>query len=131
MQKGQVPRRRRCQCAAASASRTALIRWTFLREATVWQRSWLRLRLCLGCSGAARLELALNKALRGLHLSILTLYACRWVFFGPWLTCVSVYLAVCGYRVALMFFTAVIGAALLPAQGVRHMPNALRSPFRA
>ena len=48
--------------------------------------------------------------------------ACRWVFFGPWLTFVSLYFALCGYRVALLFFTAVVGAALLPAQGVRQAP---------
>ncbi|KAK9838528.1 hypothetical protein WJX81_005754 [Elliptochloris bilobata] len=40
-----------------------------------------------------------------------------WVFFGPWLTLASLYLALCGYRIALLFFTAVVGAALLPAQG--------------
>ena len=45
-----------------------------------------------------------------------------WVAIGPWLTFVSLYFAVCGYRVALLFFTAVVGAALLPAQGVRQMP---------
>ena len=53
----------------------------------------------------------------------------RWVFFGPWLTLAALYLALCGHRLALLFFTAVVGAALLPAQGVR--PGAWRPLERA
>ncbi len=41
------------------------------------------------------------------------------MFFGPWLTLAALYLALCGHRLALLFFTAGVGAALLPAQGVR------------
>jgi hypothetical protein len=54
------------------------------------------------------------------------------VFFGPWLTLASLYLALCGHRLALLFFTAVVGAALLPAQGVRRGdPAAWRQLERA